>query len=107
MLRARRLQTRARPPGLLRVGVILPYTIFLLLPLYWVVATSVKNPQEYLTDPPTWFPRHPTLSHFENALGELRGWQGVQNSLIVSIVTTILAVLIGTAAAYSMARYRT
>jgi multiple sugar transport system permease protein len=104
---ARRLPTRAGLPGLLRLAILSGYSLFLLLPLYWVVATSVKGPQEYLTDPPTWFPRHPTLSHFDNALGELRGWQGLQNSIIVSTVTTVLAVVIGSAAAYSMARYRT
>jgi multiple sugar transport system permease protein len=90
-----------------RVAVITPYTVFLLLPLYWVVAASVKTPQEVLTDPPTWVPRHPTLDHFRNALGQLRGWQGIQTSLVVSISATVFAVLIGTGAAYSIARYRT
>jgi multiple sugar transport system permease protein len=90
-----------------RALVITPYTVFLLLPLYWVVAASVKTPQEVLTDPPTWLPRHPTLDHFRNALGQLRGWQGIQTSLVVSITATVFAVLIGTGAAYSIARYRT
>jgi multiple sugar transport system permease protein len=99
----------ARSPAfnLFRVAVITPYTVFLLLPLYWVVAASVKTPQEVLTDPPTWLPRHPTLDHFRNALGQLRGWQGIQTSLVVSITATVFAVLIGTGAAYSIARYRT
>ena len=99
----------ARSPAFdaLRVAVIAPYTVFLLLPLYWVVAASVKTPQEVLTDPPTWIPRHPTLDHFRNALGQLRGWQGIQTSLVVSVAATIFAVLIGTAAAYSIARFRT
>ena len=99
----------ARSPAfnLFRVAVIAPYTVFLLLPLYWVVAASVKTPQEVLTDPPTWLPRHPTLDHFRNALGQLRGWQGIQTSLVVSITATVFAVLIGTGAAYSIARYRT
>ena len=99
----------ARNPAfnVFRVGVITPYTVFLLLPLYWVVAASVKTPQEVLTDPPTWLPRHPTLDHFRNALGQLRGWQGIQTSLVVSIAATVFAVLIGTGAAYSIARYRT
>jgi multiple sugar transport system permease protein len=90
-----------------RVAVIAPYTVFLLLPLYWVVAASIKTPQEVLTDPPTWLPRHPTLDHFRNALGQLRGWQGIQTSLVVSTTATLFAVLIGTGAAYSIARYRT
>ena len=86
---------------------IVPYTVFLVLPLYWVAVSSVKAPQEIVTDPPTWYPHHPTLGHFRGALGPLRGWLGVQNSLIVAVAATILAMLIGTPAAYSMARFST
>jgi len=96
-----------RSSDVFRLAVIVPYTVFLLLPLYWVATASVKTPQEVLTDPPTWYPRHPTLDHFRNALGQLRGWQGIQTSLVVSVAATIFAVLIGTAAAYSIARFRT
>ena len=96
-----------RPLNLIRAAVIVPYTVFLVLPLYWVAVSSVKAPQEIVTDPPTWYPHHPTLGHFRGALGPLRGWLGVQNSLIVAVAATILAVLIGTPAAYSMARFST
>jgi multiple sugar transport system permease protein len=40
-------------------------------------------------------------------MNHLRGWLGLENSLVVASITTVFSTLIGTAAAYSMARYRT
>jgi multiple sugar transport system permease protein len=83
------------------------YFLFLLVPLYWAVVTAFKPQDDLLAQPPVWFPAHPTTSHFGEALNRLSGLKGLENSLIVAFSTTFLAVLVGTAAAYSMARYRT
>jgi multiple sugar transport system permease protein len=99
--------SRFRPGGIARVIFIVVYLCFLLLPLYWVAATSLKPQEDLLTDPPTWWPDHPTGLHYTTALNAFRGREGLQNSLIVAFSTTVLAIVIGTAAAYSMARYRT
>jgi multiple sugar transport system permease protein len=97
----------------LRVGAFLRwlllglYTLFLLGPLYWVVVTSIKPTDDYLRTPPVWFPSKPTLVHYSTALNQMRGWTAIENSLIVASVVTILAVLVGASAGYSMARFRT
>lgn len=101
---------RARGPwhiGLIRWVFIAAYFAFLLVPLYWAIITAFKPQEDILAQPPVWFPSEPTTSHFGSALNRLDGMQGLKNSLIVAFCTTILALLIGTAAAYSMARYRT
>ena len=59
------------------------------------------------SESPVWFPAHPTSVHYSTALNYMRGWLGLKNSLIIASATTIASVLIGTAAAYSMARFRT
>jgi multiple sugar transport system permease protein len=83
------------------------YMLFLLVPLYWGIITAFKPQEDILAQPPVWFPDDPTLSHFGSALHRLNGLEGLENSLIVSFATTVLAVLVGTAAAYSMARHAT
>jgi multiple sugar transport system permease protein len=83
------------------------YLGFLLLPLYWVAVTSIKPQEDLLTDPPVWWPHHPSGLHYSTALNAFRGWKGLENSLVIAFSTTALAVVIGTAAAYSMARFRT
>lgn len=80
---------------------------FLVVPLYWVAVASIKPQGDLLASPPVWWPTEPTTSHYSGALNDFNGWKGIWNSLIVSLATTALAVAIGTAAAYSMARYRT
>jgi multiple sugar transport system permease protein len=98
---------RLRPGSAVRFGFILLYLGFLLLPLYWVAITSIKPQEDLLVDPPIWWPDHPTGLHYSTALNAFRGWKGLENSLIIAFSTTALAVAIGTAAAYSMARFRT
>jgi multiple sugar transport system permease protein len=93
--------------SILRWVFILLYLGFLLLPLYWVGVTSIKPQEDLLVDPPVWWPSHPTGIHYSTALNAFNGWTGLKNSLIVAFSTTALALVIGTAAAYSMARYRT
>jgi multiple sugar transport system permease protein len=98
---------RFRGGGVLRYAFIALYTAFLLLPLYWMAVTSVKSQEDQLSDPPVWFPGDPTSINYAEALNRYNGWKGLENSLVIAFVTTILAVAFGTAAAYSMARFRT
>jgi multiple sugar transport system permease protein len=105
--------TRMVRGGLLRVGGVLRalfigvYLLFLLVPLYWMAVTSFKTQDDQLADPPVWWPREATGINYAEALDEFNGWNGLENSLVVALSTTLIAVAIGTAAAYSMARFRT
>lgn len=96
-----------RPGTIARWAFILAYLVFLLLPLYWVAVTSIKPQEDLLHEPPVWWPANPTDLNYAEALNKFNGWTGLRNSLIIAFSTTALAVLIGTAAAYSMARFRT
>lgn len=98
---------RLRPGTVLRFVYIALFLVFLLFPLYWVGVTSVKPVSDYQTTPPTWFPAHPTIVHYTAALHSYRGLQGLENSIIVAVCTTALSIALGTAMAYSMARFRT
>jgi multiple sugar transport system permease protein len=83
------------------------FLVFVLLPLYWMVMTSVKPTSDYLTIPPVWFPREPTLVHYTAALFSYRGLQGLINSLIIASAATVLSTVLGTMMAYSLARFNT
>jgi multiple sugar transport system permease protein len=98
---------RFRVGGVLRFAFIAAYTGFLLLPLYWMAVTSIKGQEDQLADPPVWFPSNPTSLNYSDALNNFNGWKSLQNSVVVAFVTTLLAVALGMAAAYSMARFRT
>ena len=98
---------RFRIGGILRFVCIALYVGFLLLPLYWMAVTSIKSQDDQLSEPPVWFPSDPTSINYADAMNRFNGWKGLENSLVIAFVTTFLAVALGTAAAYSMARYRT
>ncbi|MBV9559738.1 MAG: carbohydrate ABC transporter permease [Bradyrhizobium sp.] len=83
------------------------FVIFVLVPLYWVIITSIKPSKDYLTVPPVWFPTEPTIVHYTAALFSYRGLQGLINSLIISSAATLLSATMGTMMAYSLARFRT
>ena len=81
--------------------------LFVLAPLYWVAVTSIKPVSDYLTTPPVWFPAEPTIGHYTAALFAHRGLQGLINSFVVALATTVLSALLGTLMGYSFARFNT
>ncbi len=105
---ATRPRTRGRwgiPVG--RILLLGFFLVFVLIPLYWMLNTSIKPSDDYLAVPPVWFPSEPTLIHYEAALFTYRGLDGLINSLIISLSATVLSALLGTLMAYSLARYNT
>jgi multiple sugar transport system permease protein len=90
-----------------RFVMIAAFVVFVLVPLYWMVITSIKPTSDYLTIPPVWFPKEPTLVHYTAALFSYRGLQGLVNSLIIASASTLLSTTLGTMMAYSLARFDT
>ncbi len=89
-----------------RYVVLLVVLIFCLLPIFWVIATSVKMPAEFLGNPPVWIPQNPTLVHYQNVMAQ-RGNLALKNSVIIATGATFLSMLVGSLAAYSLARLDT
>lgn len=102
---ARRPKRRSIP--IARILLLGFFLIFVLFPLYWMLNTSIKPSDDYLAVPPVWWPENPTLVHYDAALFAYRGFEGLVNSIIISISATILSALLGTLMAYSLARYNT
>ena len=99
--------TRSLRDGVARFLMVGLFVVFVLVPLYWVIITSIKPSSDYLTVPPVWFPAEPTIVHYTAALFSYRGLQGLINSLIISSAATLLSAAMGTMMAYSLARFRT
>jgi multiple sugar transport system permease protein len=73
-------------------------------PFYWMVTTSLKSQAGALAVPPVWV-FTPTLSHYIDALFEHDVAHSLLNSLIVASSATFLSLLLGTPAAYALARF--
>ena len=95
---------------LIRLGVFVTM-VLICLPGLWVVLTAFRENVEVMARPPVWIPQQWTLDNFRSILGLSATQQGIpvgsyfMNSLIISVTSTILAVLIGMAGGYAFARY--
>lgn len=83
------------------------YTValaFFLFPIFWLFMTSIKSASEYMHSPPVWFPAAPSFGSYRYAV-EVGGLDALRNSVIVSTLSTALALILGSLAAYGLARY--
>jgi multiple sugar transport system permease protein len=90
----------------LRYAVLLGVLTFCVFPILWVIGISVKLPGEYMRNPPVWLPHNPTLVHFTNVMSQ-KGNLALKNSVIIATGATFLSMLVGSLAAYSLARLDT
>ena len=78
--------------------------LFCVFPFYWMVTTSLKTQIVALESPPVWW-FTPTLANYWEVLFVDKVGPALVNSVIVAVCTTTLAVMLGTPAAYALARF--
>jgi sorbitol/mannitol transport system permease protein len=81
-------------------------TLLLVFPLIWLVLTAFKTEQQAISIPPQFF-FTPTLESFAEVNIRSDYLQYAKNSVITSLLSTLLGLLIAAPAAYSMAFFRT
>jgi len=79
--------------------------LFALTPVLWMFGTAFKPVAETYSSPPTWLPRHPTLTSFAYIMERAPFLLYLRNSLIVALATTLLALLVSIPASYAFSRY--
>jgi len=92
------------PGRVLHACGLLLVVVVALFPFYWMVASSLKQQTDLLASPPVWL-FTPTLENYADIFADSHVTVAVLNSLLVASCTTALAVLIGTPAAYALARF--
>ena len=79
--------------------------VVMVFPVYWMVATAFKPGHDILSYTPQWFPAHPTLSNFADAVHQQFFWNAVKNSLIVVSVVVALSLALAFLAALALAKF--
>ncbi|MCC9620393.1 carbohydrate ABC transporter permease [Thalassospira sp. MA62] len=83
----------------------------LCVPGLWIVLNSFRPTVEIMAKPPVWIPNDLNLDHYRAMFGGI-GEGSVPvltyftNSLVISVTSTVIAILIGMAGGYAFARYR-
>ncbi len=78
---------------------------FIGFPLFWMVISSLKPSSELFVFPPSILPRQISFEWYVNLLADSDAITLFKNSLIIGIGTTVICLVIGTLAAYSITRF--
>jgi multiple sugar transport system permease protein len=90
-------------PVLLWLAVVL-ICLFCLFPFYWLINVSLKTGSDLSQS--DLFPPAPTLDNYDSIFKNGDFTSALRNSVIVTSVTTVLALIVGSFAAYALARLR-
>lgn len=75
-------------------------------PVYWMLTISFKTEVDQFASPPAWFSFSPTFSHFYDAFVIRSFGRYLLTSALVAVLSTCFALMIGTLAAYALARFQ-
>jgi multiple sugar transport system permease protein len=91
---------------ILRYLLLIPALGFALAPVYWMLTISLKTEVDQFATPPPWFGFTPTVAHYYDAFVTRSFGDYLINSAIVAVASTACALVIGTLAAYALARFQ-
>ena len=99
--------SRALGTNALQLGLLLLLALAMLVPLLWLVSTSLKGPAENIfTSPPALLPSHPSLEAYGRLFRDNPMLTYLLNSTIVSGMAVIANLVFCSLAAYPLARMR-
>jgi putative chitobiose transport system permease protein len=91
----------------LQLAVLLLVAVLMLMPLLWLVSTSLKGAAENIfTSPPALFPSQPSLAAYGQLFAANPMLTYLRNSALVSAVAVLANLLFCSLAAYPLARLR-
>jgi multiple sugar transport system permease protein len=87
---------------------LVPFLIFALFPFYHMTLTSLKQDRELYDrqSVPLLIREGPTLEHYQKLLWDTAFLTWTKNSLLVTLLATAVSLVIGTVAAYALARLK-
>ncbi|WP_369032895.1 MULTISPECIES: carbohydrate ABC transporter permease [Streptomyces] len=84
-------------------GTTLLWAAIVVVPVYWLVVTSLRTRADFTADSPLALPGHPTLDNFRTVLaGDFTTY--LLNSVIVTVATVALTVTVALMAAFAIVR---
>jgi multiple sugar transport system permease protein len=76
-----------------------------LLPIYWMVSTSLKSNKE-ITQSTTLYPHAPSFDNYVHLFSQKQFGAYLTNSIVVTALSVFVALVAGTLGAYAIARFR-
>lgn len=80
-------------------------TIVAIFPLVWIMLSSLKGKGELTQYPTRFLPNNFTLDYFIHVIKDLNFINNIKNSLLLSLSSTVIAIIISSMAAYGIVRF--
>lgn len=77
-----------------------------IIPIGWVLSTSVKTTTEVFANPPRWIPDVLTIENYKTVFLDSAIPRAFLNSVIVGLLTSLIALLLGGSSGYAFARFQ-
>ncbi|MBD3304833.1 ABC transporter permease subunit [candidate division KSB3 bacterium] len=90
---------------ILAYAIVIGLLALMMLPIYWTLVTAFKPDAETYVFPPVYLPSNPTVEPFKLLFEDYSFDRYLRNSLIVTIVTTLVVTVTGMFAAYGISQY--
>ena len=104
--RARRYQAQRGLGHVLTYLGLFVTLVFFLGPFFWILTTSLKGNEDFFAFPPVWIPSEPSLRHYGALFTRSSGARYFANSLVISSLSMLSALVVSLPTAYSIARWR-
>lgn len=102
--RSARLRVRAKE--VILYGILLLLSIIYLLPLYWMISTSLKQTGSEMVFPPQWIPNPVVWRNYVDVFEQVPVMLYIRNSVIIALTATLFGVLTASLAGYGFARLK-
>lgn len=95
---------KREPVDIIANVIIVFFAILNLFPLYWLFTSSLKNSSDVLKMPPDWIPKNPSFANYADVFQNQPALKWTMNSIIVSLVATLLVIIVSSLAAYAFSK---
>jgi len=104
MSHKRAARLRARAKGAVLYTILISLSLLYLLPLYWMISTSLKLTGHEMVIPPKWIPDPIVWGNYVDVFQQVTLTLYIRNSLTITLIATFFGVLTASLAGYGFAR---
>lgn len=103
---ARRRTSRRSRRRIVVDAILVVSALVWLIPVYWMVNSSLQSESDLLSSPPHVFPLHPRFEAYASVLHDSAFWSAMGMSLATALVTVIVTTTASFLAALAISRFR-
>ncbi|MCE7983401.1 MAG: carbohydrate ABC transporter permease [Caldilinea sp. CFX5] len=100
----RRSRSKTRVKDVILYLLLITLSILYLLPLYWMISTSLKQTGSEMVIPPQWAPNPIVWQNYVDVFVQVPLTLYIRNSLVITLTATLFGVLTASLAGYGFAR---